>query len=186
MVASRGSGALLVRPRGGAGGARWKGRLVAVEELDPSKGMPTEPAGALRIGRLLVAAENLDFGFSRASGPGGQNVNKVSSRVELRVRLAELGLYEGEMLRLRAIAGRKVLEDGTLQLFCQESRSQLDNRRLVLERLTELLTEAQKAPRVRRKTKPTGGSKRRRLAEKKRRGDVKKNRGSGGGDGGDE
>ena len=151
-------------------------RAAAVRE-EPE---PAAESGVLRVGRLAVPLGVLEWDYSRASGPGGQNVNKVSSRAELRVKLAALGLYDSELMRLKSLAGRRVLDDGTLQIFSQESRSQSDNKRLCQERFVELLDAAQKAPRTRRATKPTKGSKRRRIEDKKQRGEIKKNRRSDG------
>jgi len=140
---------------------------------------PDEPLmddATLRIGRLVVGPGELKWGFSRSSGPGGQNVNKVSSRAELRIDTLALGLAEHELRRLTTLAGRRLLATGELQLFSQQHRSQSDNKRVCIETLTELLQGALTAPKPRRATKPTGGSRRRRLDAKKRRGDVKRTR----------
>lgn len=136
----------------------------------------------VRVGRLVIEPGAIVWGFSRSSGPGGQNVNKVSSRAELRLNVGELALAEHEFTRLRSLAGRRILDDGTLQLFAQESRSQSDNKRLCIEKLTDLLGRALSAPKPRRATKPSKGSKRRRLEDKRQRSEIKRNRGGAGGE----
>lgn len=159
-----------------AGAANNQPERIGVDDL------ASADDGVVRIGRLVIAPEQIVWGFSRSSGPGGQNVNKVSSRAELRLNIDELPLAEHERTRLRSLAGRRVLDDGTLQLFSQESRSQSDNKRLCVEKLTELLEQALAAPKPRRATKPSKGSKRRRLEDKRQRSEIKRNRGGAGGE----
>ena len=116
--------------------------------------------------------------FMRASGPGGQNVNKVSSAVELRFEAATSpSLSQPVKNRLRRLAGRRWTTEGALVLQCDETRSQARNRELVRERLAELVRTALTPPKRRIATRPTLGSKKRRLKAKKVRGEVKAMRG---------
>ena len=116
--------------------------------------------------------------FMRASGPGGQNVNKVSSAVELRFEAATSpSLPQPVKNRLRRLAGRRWTTEGALVLQCDETRSQARNRELVRERLAELIRTALTPPKRRIASRPTIGSKKRRLKAKKVRGEVKAMRG---------
>lgn len=125
-------------------------------------------------GGVRVRGEDLRLTAVRSSGPGGQNVNKVSTKIELRVRLSALGLEQEALVRLRALAGRRVTDQGELVLTESGSRSQSANREAVIDRLRELVVRALEKPRPRVKTKPTKGSQRRRVEGKKRAGETKK------------
>ena len=121
----------------------------------------------------------LSESFMRASGPGGQNVNKVSSAVELRFEAARSPALTGPVkTRLKRLAGRRWTAEGAIVLQCDETRSQVRNRELAKERLAELIRKALVAPKRRIATRPTLGSKNRRLKAKKIRGDVKAMRGT--------
>lgn len=116
--------------------------------------------------------------FVRSSGPGGQNVNKVSSAVELRFEAARSpGLSGAVKARLRKLAGRRWTKDGAVVIFAEETRSQARNREIARERLAELIAAALVVPKRRVRTRPTRGSVERRLKAKKVRGEVKKGRG---------
>lgn len=127
--------------------------------------------------RVAIEEEELQFEFIRASGPGGQNVNKVSTAVRLRFDVAGSGsLPEDVRQRLIRLAGRKVGADGVLTLHARASRTQEANRREAIDRLVALIQQACERPRPRRETRPTKASRQRRLETKKRRGETKARR----------
>ena len=127
---------------------------------------------------LSIDDKDLVWRFVRASGPGGQNVNKVSSAVELRVDINGIrGLALDARDRLARLAGYRLNQDNVLVIQAQRFRSQERNRADALERLTTLLRQALIRPRTRRATRPTKGSKERRLKGKNERGRTKSLRG---------
>ena len=133
----------------------------------------------LRVSETVALAEwELSESFTRAQGPGGQNVNKVSTAVELRFEAERSpNLSEPVKRRLKRLAGRRWTADGAIVIRAEETRSQARNRDLARERLAALIRAALVPPRPRIATRPTLGSQRRRLKAKAERGTVKALRG---------
>ena len=144
---------------------------------------PNDTRGGFLLlgGGCGVRVGALDFSFVRGSGPGGQHVNKTSTKAQLRVLFSEIiGLDDAGIARLRDIAGSLAVGEGAdeaLLISDHSTRSQADNREACIARLRTLVSMAAKRPKVRKKTKPTRGSKERRLEAKKREGEKKRERG---------
>ncbi len=124
---------------------------------------------------IAIADEELSLRFVRSSGPGGQNVNKVATAVQLRFDAAgSPSLPAGVRARLMKLAGRRLTEDGILVIDARRYRTQARNREDALERLKGLIRRAAEKPKPRKKTRPTLASRQRRLDDKRHRGKTKR------------
>jgi ribosome-associated protein len=133
----------------------------------------------IKIARDIVLDENdFEISFVRASGPGGQNVNKLSTAAQLRYAISRAQLAPDVEARLRQLAGQRLTKDDVLVIHAQRFRTQERNRQDAIDRLVALFREASFRPKPRRATRPTFASKQRRLEGKKLRGNVKALRGS--------
>jgi ribosome-associated protein len=126
---------------------------------------------------LAIDDRQIDERFVRASGPGGQNVNKVSTAVELRFDIRAASLPPDVRERLLELAHKRISSDGVLLVDSREHRTQGQNREAARARLVALVKQAARRPRIRRPTSPGPAARNRRMAEKKRRGTVKQLRG---------
>jgi ribosome-associated protein len=126
---------------------------------------------------ITIREHELDERFVRASGPGGQNVNKVATAVELRFDVGASSLDQDVKARLIALAGRRISSGGVLLIDSREHRTQAQNRAAARERLVALVRQAAARPKSRKKTRPTSAARERRLVEKVRRARLKAGRG---------
>jgi len=139
-----------------AEGAPISGDRSAEQGIEPAPG-------------VFVPSRTMRFTFSRSSGPGGQNVNKVNTRAELRIAVADIeGLSDPARARLRKLAGSRLTRESEILIVCDRSRSQRMNREEAIERLTELVAQAAVEPKVRKKKKPSRATKARRVEHKRR------------------
>jgi len=125
---------------------------------------------------IHIRENELRFDYVRASGPGGQNVNKVATAAQLRFDVRKSSLPEEVKSRLIRLAGKRVTEEGVLLIEAKQFRAQEQNREDAIQRLIALVKKALIKPKPRKKTKPTKAAKEKRLQSKKRRGEVKKRR----------
>jgi ribosome-associated protein len=138
-------------------------------------------SGAIEIGPgVRVPKSALRYTASRSSGPGGQNVNKLNTRIELRISVDDLathgGMSHAAVTRLRREAGKRITDDDELIIVSSEHRSQNRNKSTCLERLRALIVQALVKPKIRRATKPSRASVERRLEYKRRRSRIKQSR----------
>jgi ribosome-associated protein len=158
--------------RGAMGRRIQEARATILSGMDP-----TPPTSGIELApHVRVPESALEFSFVSSSGPGGQNVNKKATKAVLRLRLHAIPIHPDAMDRLRALGSFYVTDAGELVIACDEYRSQERNKDGCLERLRALIIQSQKRPKVRRATKPSRGSKERRLTEKRVRSDRKKGR----------
>ncbi len=138
----------------------------------------TQQNSNFRISPSITIAESaLHFRFSRSGGPGGQNVNKLNTKAELRLRPEDLqGLHPRGLTRLKATAKQYLLASGEVQIVLNTERTQEGNRRACLKRLCAIVIAAEREPKRRYKTRPTRGSVERRIQEKTSRSQIKRQR----------
>lgn len=140
-----------------------------MDRLPPTSGLEIAP-------NVRVPDAALEFSFVSSSGPGGQNVNKKATKAVLRLNLDAIPIHPEAKERLRALGSFYVTGGGDLVIACDEHRSQERNKDGCLERLRALIVQAMKRPKVRKATKPSRGSKERRLTEKRVRSERKRTR----------
>ncbi len=149
----------------------WGATLTSyiIDQKDPQVTAPGSE-GVLELGPgVAIAAADVVFSFSRSSGPGGQAVNKLSTRAELRLAVEAIaGMSDVVRQRLRDLAGRRLTQADEIIIVAESERSQLDNRRECVRRLRALMAEALAVPKKRRRTRPSRSSIEKRLESKRR------------------
>lgn len=146
----------------------------------------TNPSGTPHVAGVVLGPgiaiphDKLEFAFVSSSGPGGQNVNKRATKCQLRVRVADLNLRPEQTDRLTSLAGALITSESELILSCDAYRSQERNKSEVLDKLREIVLQALVRPKRRIATKPSRGSRERRIADKKATGQIKRMRSGGG------
>ena len=146
---------------------------------DPSPhGDERRPGGRVELAPRIFAPESaIRLQYSRSSGPGGQNVNKVNTRVQLWLPVTAIeGLSPAAVERLRGIAPSRITAEGEILIDADVERTQEGNRQAVFDRLRDLLEQARREPKRRRRTKPSRAAKARRVNAKRQRGEVKAKR----------
>jgi ribosome-associated protein len=145
-------------------------------DSEPFHSPAPEPDRTIAPG-VTVVPGGMTLAFSRGSGPGGQNVNKVNTKAELWLPMTQIvGLSPAALDRLRGLAGRRLTAADEVHLVSDLHRTQEGNRREIMERLRELIVQAMRQPRRRRKTRPTAASRRRRLDSKRHQSQTKRTR----------
>jgi ribosome-associated protein len=138
--------------------------------------LASTPSGVELAHGVFIDPGKLAFRATRSPGPGGQNVNKRSTKVELRLLLSDLPIHPAAIARLRRRVPAKITDDGELLISCSEHRSQAQNKDACLDQLRDLVAWAVVPPKVRRPTKPTRSSKVKRMAAKQHRSKTKQSR----------
>ena len=123
---------------------------------------------------IQIDERDLRFDFIRSAGPGGQNVNKVATAVQLRFSVLASSLPDPVKARLVRLAGKRVTQDGVLIIEAKQFRTQEQNKEAAIQRLTDLVRKALVRPKPRYKTRPSRAAKQKRITTKKRRGEIKK------------
>jgi len=142
----------------------------------PSQKPATTPGTVILAPGVAIREELLRCSFVASSGPGGQNVNKRSTKAQLRVLVDELGLNERARRRFDRLAGSSINSEGEVVIQSDSTRSQAQNKKACIDKLKDLVLRAVVEPKKRRATKPTRGSIERRIGAKKRRGETKRRR----------
>ena len=163
----------------------WRSAKETRRKRDENKDLKAKYMRDIRVHEnLVIPATELEVSYARSSGPGGQNVNKVNSKVTMKWALHETQLLpESVADRLRVLAKSRLIEDGSLQVTSQVHRDQMQNLRECMTKIQQLVLQALNPPKARKATRPSAGSNRRRLEEKSKRSQTKSNRSTGGWDG---